>query len=224
MKRIWEYYTEVFALYLDKVPNEEMIKNYLRRGDIGVIEIQDFINSNIKDSIKWSTTIGILDNVDNLIKEAKDNGNIKLIILDHNFLDYSQTEHAVNRYRMMYQLNLTPMNTDYAIYEVSDFDGILPPYIKMSHLEYKQLMCELTMGGRLTYPDIYLHCPIYDKVHIDYSLEVKREKEELEDDSNSYKASDEQYEDLNLSHIIELYNEHFNEEKIKEFNNKFEVY
>lgn len=224
MKRIWEYYTDCFSLFLNKIPSEELIKKYLRNSDSCIIEMQDFVNMNIKEVISWSTGIGIIESVDIMVKEAKDNGNIKMSILDKEFLDYSNSEYILKKCKEMYDLNLIPLDVEHAIFEVNDCDGILPSYIKMSYSEFNTLIYERDNIGIFTYPDINLYCPLYTENYIEDALKIKKLNSNLEDAYNVYKASDDLYEDLNLNNARELYDKTFNIKEIRKFNEKFDLY
>lgn len=70
-----EYHRQLLGLYLDKLPEDSLYREYFKED--GHIVMQDFINSNIKDEFQWLTGIGIMESVDNLIEESISNGNIK---------------------------------------------------------------------------------------------------------------------------------------------------
>lgn len=76
-------YKNVLALFLDKLPNDELILNYLNgyesRSNDGFEDMQNFIGLNLKSTLHWSTSIGIIDAIDIIIKEAISNGNIKIV-------------------------------------------------------------------------------------------------------------------------------------------------
>lgn len=70
------YSNQILSLFLDKTPGKEIYDEYLSDED-GHLVMQDFINSNIKSSFNWMTGISILEAVENMIEDAKSNGNIK---------------------------------------------------------------------------------------------------------------------------------------------------
>jgi hypothetical protein len=71
-----EYFYRTLECFLEKLPEDHIWDSYINETD-GHIELQDFINMNLKEKFKWSTGIGILETCENLIKEAYGNGNIK---------------------------------------------------------------------------------------------------------------------------------------------------
>ena len=69
-----QIYYNTFSFFLEKKPTFELIIQYLNQD---YTNMQDFIVSNLKDDMFWSTGIGVMDAIDLLIKEAHNNGNFK---------------------------------------------------------------------------------------------------------------------------------------------------
>lgn len=69
-------YDQILSLFLNKVPNYEIYNEYFSDED-GHLILRDFISSNIKEEFNWLTGISILESVENMIKDAIENGNIK---------------------------------------------------------------------------------------------------------------------------------------------------
>lgn len=72
-----ERFKEVASLFLSNLPSDKMIEEYHSGEDDGVVAMQDFIGSNLKGDIHWSTSIAIMDSIDLIINEAVSNSNIK---------------------------------------------------------------------------------------------------------------------------------------------------
>lgn len=71
-----EKYDQILSLFLNKVPDYEIYNEYFSDED-GHLALQYFINSNIKEEFNWMTGLSILESVENMIKDAIENGNIK---------------------------------------------------------------------------------------------------------------------------------------------------
>jgi len=70
------YSNQLLSLFLNKTPSKEIYDEYLSDED-GHLVMQDFINANIKVNFNWMTGISIMEAVENMIEDAKSNGNIK---------------------------------------------------------------------------------------------------------------------------------------------------
>ncbi len=88
MKReeIFKYYDQLFGLFLDKLPSEDLYNGLLNNSldvddsdynDEGCLNMQDFIGEHLKREFGWQTTIGIIDAVQSMVEEARINANIK---------------------------------------------------------------------------------------------------------------------------------------------------
>jgi hypothetical protein len=69
-----KYWMELLNLYLDKI-DIKIVNDYLLDSD-NFLELQDHVGENIKKEFDWLTTMGIIDSIELMIKEAKNNGNI----------------------------------------------------------------------------------------------------------------------------------------------------
>ena len=75
------YFKKALSLFVDELPSDKIFETYLR--DIwmendgeGSLEMQEFINMNIKDECQWMTGIDIMECADKLVEGAIGNGNI----------------------------------------------------------------------------------------------------------------------------------------------------
>lgn len=68
-----KYFKQVLSLFLVKLPSDEMIKKYFTSDDCG---LQDFVGMNLKNDFNWSTSIGIIEAAESIVKEAENNSNI----------------------------------------------------------------------------------------------------------------------------------------------------
>ena len=77
MKSKLDYYKEVFALLLVREIPNKILNNYIFDiGEDAYQDLADFVINNMKESISWSTAIGIIEAVDHIYNEAVSNGNI----------------------------------------------------------------------------------------------------------------------------------------------------
>lgn len=76
--QIEDYYQELFKCFLIEVPNKDLIRKALLESneEESFLELQDHIKCNLKESIKWSTAIGVIEAVLFLVETARNNNNI----------------------------------------------------------------------------------------------------------------------------------------------------
>ncbi len=77
-----ELIRDTFRLFLTKEIPQDIFNNYIddsfyEQDGEGFSKLQDFVSSNLKKEIKWSTAIGIIEAVEHIYNEAISNGNIK---------------------------------------------------------------------------------------------------------------------------------------------------
>lgn len=71
-----KYFYMTLECFLNDLPNDGVWESYINEED-GHIELQDFINMNLKEKFQWSTGIGIMEACESIVEEAYSNGNIK---------------------------------------------------------------------------------------------------------------------------------------------------
>lgn len=77
MKKI-DYYKAAFSVFLKKEVPIKILQNYLDdTSSDSYLDLADFIGMNLKKEIEWSTSIAIVEAVDNMYDEAIANANIK---------------------------------------------------------------------------------------------------------------------------------------------------
>jgi hypothetical protein len=73
----YDYYQQVFSLFLKKKVPVLILYNYINSSkDDAYSELADFVGVNLKKEMEWSTSIAIIEAVDNIYNEALFNGNI----------------------------------------------------------------------------------------------------------------------------------------------------
>lgn len=75
----FDYYQQVFFLFLKKPVPTEILSAYINDedSDDSYTELADFVGMNLRKEINWSTAIAIIEAVDNIYNEAVGNANIK---------------------------------------------------------------------------------------------------------------------------------------------------
>jgi hypothetical protein len=77
MEQKIEYYQQVYSLFLKKKVPRLIIMNYLTDSSSdSYVPLADFVGMNLKKEVKWSTSIAIIESVDNIYNEAVSNANI----------------------------------------------------------------------------------------------------------------------------------------------------
>ena len=75
-------YKKIIKIFLDKVPNDNIIKEYINKTDDGIIEMQDFIGLNLKQEISFATALSIMDCIDIIYNGAVENDNFRNYLID----------------------------------------------------------------------------------------------------------------------------------------------
>jgi hypothetical protein len=74
-----ECYKNIFNLFLKKTVPDNLLEDLLINENSTIIELQEFVCANLKEQINWATNISIIDSVEFIYNEAKNNEtNLKL--------------------------------------------------------------------------------------------------------------------------------------------------
>ena len=68
-------YKRIIGIFLDKIPSDEIIKNYINDNSDENHEIQDFIGMNLKQELNFATGLSIMDSIDTIFNGAIENNN-----------------------------------------------------------------------------------------------------------------------------------------------------
>jgi len=77
-------YKRIIGIFLDELPSDEIILNYINDNSDENHVMQDFIGMNIKIELDFATGSSIMDSIDIIFSEAMGNDN---------FVDYSENDY-----------------------------------------------------------------------------------------------------------------------------------
>lgn len=79
--KFYMYFTQVIAPFMNDIPSKDLVIDWVRNRNVAIyedqVDLQIFIIDNTKPDFVWTSGIGLIDGVLEILHQAKINGNIK---------------------------------------------------------------------------------------------------------------------------------------------------